>query len=231
MSRRALCKGLAIGAVLYFSLATAQSTVFFEPSCVLNCVGYTDCGFNSPKCMCKAAQGNLLNQVLDCMSVHCSPDELASADEAFLDAMQILCSGIDHPIPAAAITSAQGVASSLLSKATEPAAAPTVTTGQSPQPTTTDGPAPTGGSASSPASETDSPTTSGQSSETTSDSSPQTTVTAASSTAAQLSTSTTAAVNHDPTDSTPFATPNAAAPRRAAPYVLVAVPFAAWLAV
>ncbi|KAH8889518.1 hypothetical protein GQ53DRAFT_748215 [Thozetella sp. PMI_491] len=201
----------------------------FGSACVNGCVGDSGCGLNNPKCMCKAAQGNLMETVLVCMFWHCDGD-LRDADQSFLGPLQDECKSIGKSIPQDDIRTAQAVASSLASKLggsvpTSTAASPHT----SPQPlSTTTTPQPTTKqttTVAAPAKGTTSSTSTSTSLNTPSDT-PTSSPGPASSSSSQASTPAADVPNSDPTDSSPFATPIGGAGRSMGSVVGAGLPLA-----
>jgi hypothetical protein len=94
------------------SISVAHGTRFaFPGTCVDNCVAATRCGSNDAKCMCLAARGNFLLQIVGCMYRQCG-DRLVAVDADFLDIMDRGCAAIRVPIPADKIKSAERAATS-----------------------------------------------------------------------------------------------------------------------
>ncbi|KAK3941850.1 hypothetical protein QBC46DRAFT_406913 [Diplogelasinospora grovesii] len=192
------------------------------PDCVANCAQTAGCGIMNPKCMCKGAQGSFLETVLSCMYTSC-PSQLNNAEDGFLKVMEIGCAAIGKSIPDDDMERAETVCSSLISKlsttstSTQRATAhpATMTLKTTKATATTEDSASQTATDSTTSAEVQSTSTSSSSDDSTS--APTTLAVATSPTPqqseAQSSTSTAAAANSDPTDSSPFATPNFAASR------------------
>lgn len=218
--KKHLRRALLATAVLLPFLSQVESTTVFS-QCIDSCIGFSSCGITRPKCMCKAASGSFMDNVLVCMSFHCT-NELSSAESLFILPMQAGCAGINRPIPEESIEQAEAVLNTLLgrlSKTTSttvtdspkstPARQRTRTTESKTQPTRTN----------APASSADSETTSS-----TDAPAPTTLTEVATQTGGQVSTSVNAAPNSDPTDSSPFANPGNGGGRIAGSYLWAGLP-------
>jgi hypothetical protein len=124
--------GLALAGTALLFNPFAQATFDF-PSCVDNCISSSGCQPDSAKCMCKAAQGLLLDNVVSCMFFNCKSD-LRNFEDAFLDPIEEGCEDSDRDIPSSKIKAAASLASSYISKL------PASTTAKSTPPQTTSTP-------------------------------------------------------------------------------------------
>jgi len=116
-----------LAGVVLSAVGLAQSTTRFDfpGDCVDGCVGSNGCGATNAACMCMASRGSFLVQVVGCMSRRCN-SQLNGVDANFLDIMQRACSGLKMPIPADKVQAARRTAASLVSK-TPPPPPPTQT--------------------------------------------------------------------------------------------------------
>jgi hypothetical protein len=106
--------GLALAGTALLFTPFAQATFDF-PSCVDNCISSSGCQPDSAKCMCKAAQGLLLDSVVSCMFFNCKSD-LRNFEDAFLDPIEEGCEDSDRDIPSSKLKAAASLASSYISK-------------------------------------------------------------------------------------------------------------------
>ncbi|KAK1769888.1 hypothetical protein QBC33DRAFT_556309 [Phialemonium atrogriseum] len=219
--------------------SSSSSSVVFS-TCIDSCIGNGACGIGNPRCMCKAARGSFLDNVLVCMYHHCT-GEVRSAEALFLHPMEAGCASIDKPIPESSIDEAERVLSTLIARLPEatsettttttiarltPITTPTTTPQQSritlQEPTTESETKPTETRALGSSADDRAPTTAVASQP------PARTTTPVTRASSQSSTKTKPAPNTDPTDSSPFATPpDSAAGRGMGPsYLWAGLPLA-----
>jgi hypothetical protein len=223
MLRPRLITAIGTAAVLLCLAGHASATpAFLFPDCVDNCVASSGCKTESTKCICKP-KARFLDDVVTCLYYHCK-DELRAVDLTFLNPVRAGCDAAKSPLPKDDVKDAQKLAASLVAKLPPlfpPPPPPPPPFGPPPQTTvqqtyTKAPPVPTGQPADSTSSDSDTPSPSPIPSPSTNAGNPPppppppTSAAQPPPSGPDSSTPTQDAPGRVPTDSSPFATFNAA---------------------
>ncbi|KAK1757586.1 hypothetical protein QBC47DRAFT_160853 [Echria macrotheca] len=104
-------------ALLCLAGHASATNVFLFPDCVDNCVASSGCETESAKCICKPAKpkASFLDDVVTCLYYHCK-DELRAVDLTFLNPVRAGCDFAKSPLPKDDVKNAQKLAASFIAK-------------------------------------------------------------------------------------------------------------------